>query len=134
MDALAPQVVDAELVSATDLAVAPREEPKLQRLMCNACGEKWSSRQDGMCAACSGFRLTRKAAREYARERLERRAPWLVSQFEKAVVIAAEKGKTSGIQWALEGIRVVEPVAKTPVNVGVVVQIGRVLPGLKEGV
>jgi hypothetical protein len=64
-----------------------------------------------------------------AKARLQARAVSYSDPHHQAAQVAAAKGDGRPAEWALERLRVVEPI-ESRLNTGIVVQVGCVLPGL----
>ena len=136
--ALGPVLPEPVALSITERALVEyAQEPKLKGQLCKEpdC-TKNATRKDGRCAKHSGWRLTSAAEKAYAQERIKRKANFYLAQHALATKIAAKQGDAKPAQWALERIGVVEPPEPKGGEGGprVIVQIGAILPGLKEGI
>ena len=131
----APATVTEAAAASVAVALRPSsdfEELKPVRAACPDCGRP-ATRTDGKCSKHSGLRLTTKARQEAAAEAMRRDAQWYRKQHRQATERAAAKGDAEPAQWALLHTGVVKPVAeKSAPSVGVIVNVGTVLPGLRE--
>jgi hypothetical protein len=89
-----------------------------------------ASRSDQMCARHSAFVLSRRTKAALARQMLEENALQYAADHAKASQMGAEKGDGKAAQWALERLKIVEPIQREDAGPKVVVVVGSALPGL----
>jgi hypothetical protein len=113
-----------------------REEKRPARRICVMCekeGENTPAKySDGLCDKHSEYQFTTGEIRRAAREHLERDGVKYAELHMQAAEVAAKRGRSRPMEWALLHTRIVEPVAKEDGASGVVVNVGVVLPGLRE--
>lgn len=114
----------------------PREEKRPARRVCVMCekdGENTPALfSDGMCEKHSEYQYTTGEIRRAAKAHLERDAVKYAELHMQAAEVAAKRGRSRPMEWALLHTRTVEPVQKESNGSGVVVNVGVVLPGLRE--
>lgn len=108
------------------------EEAKPVAVICKEKGcTRRAARSDGRCSRHSGLRLTLAEKKNLARRIVEEDQAKYAQLHWRAAVIAAGKGDATPAQWALLHGKTVEPLEKKG-DSGVTVNVGVVLPGLRE--
>jgi hypothetical protein len=127
-----------DLVEAVEAALVPSseyEELKPVRQQCVHPGcDKFARRSDGRCNLHSGFRVRAGQRVKMSAEAMALDSDFYRREHKKATKIAASKGDARPAEFALQHLGVVKPIEQKGPQGGVIVQVGVVLPGLKEGV
>jgi hypothetical protein len=124
----------ADELSITERALLPTDLEELKPEPSTPClfpgCPRLAGRSDQLCEAHSRFQLSFKGKLKLAKQRLEEN----VREFAEDIVVgsrnASAKGDTKPAQWALEHLRVVEPIQKDDGGPRTIVVIGAQLPGL----
>lgn len=126
-------------VDITERALVPsslEEEPKPAVFRCVEPNcERLAMASDARCSKHSMYRRSIKAEQTRALQHFQRNSFAYARLHLKAAEIAAAGGDSKPAEWGLLHTRAVEPIAKPDGGGGgLVVNVGVVLPGLKEGV
>lgn len=132
VDEHTPAPPPADAILAVEQAMVRFEEPVPVPGKCLDCDHP-SVHPDHRCTVHTGYRLVVKGPpRQAAKQLIDANALRYAELHMRAAEKAADKGDAEPTQWALEHLGVVEPLERKGPSTGVVVQIGMVLPGLRE--
>ncbi len=128
---MANEIIDITARALLSSGEADEELKPVERICKEKGCTRRATRSDGRCGRHSGLRLSRSAKQALARRIVEEDQAKYAALHWRAAVIAAAKGDATPSQWALLHGKTVEPLEKKG-DSGVTVNVGVVLPGLRE--
>ncbi len=129
----APDIVTRALIRSepTENVEEPRQRGLAHTCLETGC-DRVAVRSDGYCAKHSNYRVTTVDLKRRAREMIERHALGYARLHFQAARVAALKGDAEPAERGLLLGRAIDPIQKESGGSGVVVNVGVVLPGLRE--